>query len=138
MKLKNVMSTDLEMVELKSTVQEAAQKMDDINVGLMPVVEDQRLVGMLTDRDIAIRAVAAGKDPKTTKVSEVMTKDVISCFEDQELEDAVNLMGEKQIRRMMILDRANKIVGVVSLGDIATLLKDKEVSGTILKQISMP
>jgi CBS domain-containing protein len=138
MKLKNMMSTDVEMVELKNTLQEAAKKMESINAGVMPVVDDQRLVGMLTDRDITIRAVAAGKDPKTTKVGEVMTKEVVSCFEDQELEDAVTLMGEKQIRRMMILDRANKIVGVISLGDIATLLKDKEVSGTVLNQISMP
>lgn len=138
MQLKNVMSRDLEMVEPTSTLQQAAEKMKSINAGMMPVVDDEQLVGMLTDRDITIRAVAKGKDPRTTRVSEIMTPEAVACFEDQDLEDAVTLMGEKQIRRLMVLDRSNHIVGVVSLGDIATLLSDKQVAGSVLKEISMP
>jgi CBS domain-containing protein len=136
MKLKDIMSRDLEFVDPNTSLQEAAKKMKDINAGPMPVVEDRKPLGILTDRDITIRAVAEGKDTRKTKVSEIMTQEVIACFEDQDVAEAAKIMGEKQVRRLMILDRNQKLVGIVSLGDIATFTKDKELAGGALEEVS--
>jgi CBS domain-containing protein len=136
MKLKDIMSRDLEFVDPKTSLQEAAKKMKDINAGPMPVVENQKPLGILTDRDITIRAVADGKDPRKTKVGEIMTQEVIACFEDQDVAEGAKIMGEKQVRRLMIVNRNQKLVGIVSLGNIATFTKDKELAGGALEEVS--
>jgi len=142
MQLKEIMTPNVEVVRPDASLQEAAERMMKLDVGPLPVCDGERLVGMLTDRDITVRAIAQGRDPKTTQVQEAMSPDVIYCFEDQDVEDAADLMEEHQIRRVVILSRDKKLVGIVSLGDLAVAadkedLDDAEV-GEVLEQVSQP
>jgi len=138
MLLKEIMTHNVEVVSPGDTLEQAARKMEELNVGPMPVCEGNRVVGMLTDRDITVRAVAAGCDPKATLVADVMTQEIISCYEDQDVRDAARLMEEKQIRRLLVLSRANQLVGIVSLGDLATEAGDPGEPGEVLKKVSKP
>lgn len=113
------MSVGAEVISSEAPVIQAAQKMRRLDVGSLPVCAGDRLTGLLTDRDIAIRLVAAGLDPETTPVSEIMTPDVIYCFEDQTLEEAAALMEAHQIRRLPIVNRAKRLVGMLALSDFA-------------------
>jgi len=136
------MTTNVEVVRPDASLQEAAEKMMHLDVGPLPVCDGERLVGMLTDRDITVRATAQGRDPKTTQVQAVMTPDIIYCFEDQDVADAARLMEEHQIRRLVVLNRDKRLVGIVSLGDLALEtdeagLDDAEV-GEVLEQVSEP
>jgi CBS domain-containing protein len=117
-----VMTRNVQFVSPQETVQRAAQMMDDLNVGSLPVCEGERLVGMVTDRDITVRATAAGIAPGDAVVDEVMSTDVRWCFEDQPLDDVMQQMADTQIRRVPVVshDDAHKLVGIVSLGDLAT------------------
>ena len=124
MLIKEIMTHNVEVVSPGDTLEQAARKMEELDVGPMPVAEGQRVVGMLTDRDTTVRATAAGCDPKTTLVCDVMTPEIVSCYEDQDVEDAARLMKERQIRRLLVLNRANDLVGIVSLGDLATEAAD--------------
>ena len=119
MKIAEVMTRDVELTSPDATLQQAARTMADDDLGFLPVGENDRMVGMITDRDIAIRAVAKGRDPTTTKVREVMTDRVLYCFEDEDVDKAAESMSREQIRRLPIVDRRKRLVGVVSLGDIA-------------------
>lgn len=114
-----LMTPDPRTVGPNDTLQQAAQAMDDLNVGVLPVCEDGRLLGVLTDRDIVVRSTSAGQDPRTARVSEVMTTEPFSLQPDASVEDALRLMEEHQLRRMMVVDEAGALVGVVSLGDLA-------------------
>src|SRR2546427_3219880 len=106
MQVSKVMTRDAECVRPDTTVQEAARKMRELDVGPLPVCGDNdRLVGMLTDRDITIRAVAEGQDPKTARVQDIMTPNIIYVFEDQDVTEAARLMEENQIRRLIVLNR---------------------------------
>ncbi len=134
----DVMTRDVRVVQPSETVQRAAQLMDELNVGVIPVCEGRKLVGVLTDRDITVRGVAAGKDAATTPVSEVMSGSVRWCYEDQPLEDVLDEMRDTQIRRMPVVDRAQQIVGIVSLGDMADRGSDEASVGEALKDISTP
>ena len=138
MLLKEIMTHNIEVVSPGDTLEQAARKMEELNVGPMPVCEGNRVVGLLTDRDITVRAVAAGCDPKTTLVADVMTPDIISCYEDQDVREAARLMKEKQIRRLPVMSRANQLVGIVSLGDLATEAGDPGQPGEVLKDVSEP
>ena len=119
MKIAEVMTRDVELTSPDATLQQAAKTMAEDDLGFLPVGENDRMVGMITDRDIAIRAVAKGRDPTTTKVREVMTDRVLYCFEDEDVDKAAESMSREQIRRLPIVDRRKRLVGVVSLGDIA-------------------
>jgi len=103
MDLRDVMTRNVEVVNTTASLQDAAIKMKNLDVGLIPVCDGDRLKGILTDRDITIRATAHGRNPKNTKVTEVMSTDIAYCLEDQEVEEAVSLMEARQIRRMPIL-----------------------------------
>jgi CBS domain-containing protein len=138
MLLKDIMTPDVEVVSPGDTLEEAARKMAELDVGPMPVCEGDRVVGMLTDRDITVRATAAGCDPKATLICDAMTQDIVCCYEDQEVQEAASLMKEKQIRRLPVLNRANELVGIVSLGDLATATMDRGQSGEVLKEVSEP
>lgn len=138
MLLRDIMTHNVEVVSPGDTLEQAARKMADLDVGPMPVCEGNRVVGMLTDRDITVRATAAGCDPKTTLVGDAMSQDIISCFEDQDVRDAAGLMKERQIRRLLVLSRANDLVGIVSLGDLATEAGGQGQPGEVLKKISEP
>jgi len=138
MNLRDIMTSDVECVRPEDTLQEAARKMKTLDVGMMPVCGDQdKVVGMLTDRDITIRATAEGMDPKTTKVRESMSADVVWCYDDQDTEEAARLMQEHQVRRLLLMDRNKRLVGVVSLGDLATGSK-RERAGQVLQGVSEP
>src|SRR3954454_7935304 len=127
MQLKDIMTPDVECVRPGDTLQEAARKMKSLDVGPMPVCgDDDKIIGMLTDRDITIRATAEGLDPKTTKVQDAMSEDVVWCFEDEDTDAAAKLMQERQVRRLLVMSRDKRLVGIVSLGDLATEGKKKQ------------
>jgi CBS domain-containing protein len=134
MVLREIMTTRVEVVHPDATLKEAAQKMKALDVGPIPVCDGDRLQGMLTDRDITVRATAEGRDPNTTKVREVMTPDVVYCFEDQDVREAADIMEEKQIRRLVVLNRDKRLVGIVSLGDLATQTGDAELESEELSE----
>ena len=136
--VRDIMTRDVEVVHPDSVIQEAAGKMASLDVGSLPVCDNRRLIGVVTDRDIAIRAVAEGRDPKNTKVSEAMTPELIYCFEDEGVQEAVKLMERYQIRRLPILNREKQLVGIVSLGDLAVEIGNERLSGTVLEEVSEP
>lgn len=135
MQIKEIMTPQVEYIHPDTTIKEAAAKMKQLNVGIMPVEENDRLVGMITDRDIAIRSSAEGQDPKTQKVRDVMTKKVVYCYEDDSVEQVGKLMQEHQIRRLIILNRNKRLVGICSLGDLA-LTAQNQLSGEVLEKVS--
>ena len=138
MRLKEIMTKDVEVVAPEATLQDAAKKMKALNVGLIPVCNGEKVTGMLTDRDITVRATAEGRSPTRTKVSEIMSHDVAYCFEDQEIEQAVTVMEVKQIRRLPIMSRDKRLVGIVSLGDLAVHTGDQVLAGEALMEVSEP
>ena len=138
MKIKDVMTRAVETVRPDQSLQEAAAKMKSLDVGPMPVTEGDRLVGMLTDRDIVIRAVADGRDARTTKVRDAMSSDVVCCKEDDDVKDAATKMKDRQIRRLVVVDANQRIAGIVSLGDIAVDTKDDLMAGRVLEEVSKP
>lgn len=131
MKIAEVMTRKVDLTDPDATLQEAARTMAEEDVGFLPVGENDRVVGMITDRDIAVRAVAAGRDPKTTRVREVMTDRVLYCFEDEDVEMAAESMGRELVRRLPIVNRRKRLVGVVSLGDIAVKHNPIEAGKTL-------
>ncbi len=133
-KIRDIMSRDVEVVHPDDSVQEAAKKMRSRDVGFLPVCDGQRLVGALSDRDITIGAVAEGKDPKKMKVKDLAKGDVCWCYDDQSVDDAGKMMSNKEVRRLMVVDRDSKqLVGVVSVGDLATRASTK-TSGNVMEQ----
>ncbi|MBA2404215.1 MAG: CBS domain-containing protein [Bdellovibrionales bacterium] len=116
---KDCMSKNVEIGRPNMTLVEAAKKMKEGDFGMLPISEQDRLVGMITDRDIAVRAVADGKDPNKAFVGEVMTQKVLYCFEDQDVDEVVKNLGDNQIRRLPVLNREKRLVGILSLGNIA-------------------
>ena len=137
MKVKDIMSTLVESVRPDASIQEAAQKMRSLDVGALPVLDGQDLKGMVTDRDITIRATAEGRDPKTTPVREVLSPELVSISEDQALEDAARLMQEKQVRRLPVVSGDQRLVGIVALADVAAEGGKKEVTRTV-QEVSKP
>ena len=136
MQVRDVMTHDVRLVRPSDTIEQAASVMAEIDAGLLPVTDGDRMIGMISDRDIAVRAVARGLGPDT-KVSDVMTGEVKYCFEDEESEDVVQNMGDIQVRRLPVVDRNKRLVGIVSLGDIAGT-HDSPVVGQALSGISEP
>jgi CBS domain-containing protein len=137
-KLNAVMTRDVDVVAPQATLQEAAERMKSLNVGSLPVCDGDRVLGMITDRDITVRATAAGQAPDSTKVNEVMTPDVIYAFDDQDVKEAAKLMAEHQIRRLLVLNRDMRLTGIVSLGDVAVEAGNDRMTGDVLEQVSQP
>jgi CBS domain-containing protein len=137
MQLKDVMTHEVEVIHPDATLAEAAQKMKELNVGPLPVCDGEHVVGMLTDRDITVRATASGGSPTQIRVRDVMTRDVVYGFEEQDIGDAARLMEEKQIRRLVVLNRDKKLVGIVSLGDLA-VDANQQLAGEVLERVSEP
>ena len=138
MQLKDVMTPGVEVIAPDASIYEAAEKMSHRDIGPLPVCEGDRLIGMLTDRDITVRAVAAGRDPRTTHVRDVMTPDVVYGFDDEEVQDAARLMAQYQIRRLPVLNRSKQLVGMVALGDLAVHPGIQPVTTEVLEQVSEP
>lgn len=136
MKANKLMTRDVHVVSPDQSIQEVALAMAKLDAGSMPVGEKDRLVGMITDRDIVLRAVAEGLPPNTP-VRDVMTQEVKYCFDDEEIEDICQNMGDVQIRRLPVVNRGKRLVGILSLGDIA-LSSAAGKAGNALKGISQP
>jgi CBS domain-containing protein len=130
------MTRDLDVVEPDTSVQEAARKMKNVDVGPLPVCDSERLLGVLTDRDITLRVVAEGRDLRHTRVRDVMTPDVQFCFEDDDVAQAMRLMQNSQIGRLLVLDRRKNLVGIVSLKDLALGAGDQNLVGETVERIS--
>jgi CBS domain-containing protein len=136
MKIKEVMTSGVECVRPETTLQEAAAKMKSLNVGPLPVCEGDRPVGIVTDRDIVVRAISEGRDPRTTRIQDVMSRDVVTVKETDDVKDAARLMKDRQIRRVVVVGAAQQVVGIVSLGDIAVDTRDDKLSGDVLEKVS--
>ena len=130
MKISSVMSRDVQLIKADDTIRSAAALMRKIDAGLLPVAENDKLVGMITDRDIAIRGVAEGKGPDA-KVRDAMSPEVKYCFEDEDLDDAVRSMGEQKVRRLPVMSRDKRLVGIVSLGDVAVYADSKQTDAAV-------
>ena len=136
MQLKEFVNSQVETVKPSDTLQCAAGKMGDLDVGSLPVCDNGQLVGVITDRDITIRAVAKGSDPATMMVREIMTPEVLWCFEDDDVEEAARIMQENQVRRILVLNAANELVGITSLGELATVTGNPLLAGETLASVS--
>jgi CBS domain-containing protein len=138
MRLHDIMTREVECLKPSDTVKHAAQRMRSLDVGSLPICgADGRLTGMITDRDITIRCTAEGGDCNT-RVEDVMTPEVTYCFEDEDIADAAKVMEQKQIRRLVVLDRNKRLAGIISLGDLATRGNDSDLSAEALEEISEP
>ena|SRR6476620_2105097 len=136
MQAKDLMSKNPEILSPDMTLQEAAQKMKDQDFGFLPIGENDRLIGAITDRDIVIRGVAAGKDPNKTQVRDLMTDEIHYCFENDSIEKIAEMMGQLQIRRVAVLNDNKRITGIISLGDVATKSQDNNLSGKVTTAVS--
>lgn len=137
MKVSDCMTRDVRIASPSQSIQEAALLMAELDVGVLPVGEDDRLVGMVTDRDIAVRGIACGLGPDSS-VREVMTEAVKYCFADQTLEEVSRNMGDIQVRRLPVVDREKRLVGIISLSDIANGEGAVDEAGEALRDISQP
>ena len=134
MKISEIMTTNVECVSPETGATELAQKMKTLDVGFLGVCESDRLVGTVTDRDIVIRGIAAGSDMTSCVARDIMTPEVVWCFEDDDVKEVARKMRDEEVRRMLILNKEKRLVGVVSLGDISKV-EEKE-SGKTLKDIT--
>ncbi|ASY60171.1 MULTISPECIES: CBS domain-containing protein [Sinorhizobium] len=135
MHVSDIMSRDVHLATPNDTIRDVARQMADNDIGFMPVEDHDRLVGMVTDRDIVVRGVADGLDPQA-KVRDVMTTDVKYCFEDEEVDDVARNMGDIQVRRLPVVNRDKRLVGIVSLADAAR--EQPAAAGAGLKGVTMP
>lgn len=137
MKVRDIMTTQLVTVAPSATVADAARKMRDADIGNVLVTDDGRPVGIITDRDIAVRVVAEGKDVNQAQVGDFMSTELITGLPDWDVEDAAEILAEEQIRRLPVVENG-RLVGIVSLGDIAVQLMEEEVTAEALERISEP
>lgn len=137
MQVREVMSKHVEWIAPDSTISQAAERMRDLDIGSLPVAEDDRLIGMLTDRDIVVRCIAGGGNPGKMQVRDAMSSQVYYCREDQPVEAVASGMGSAQVRRMPVVNAEKRLVGILSLGDISQSAQP-EATGEALKDISSP
>ena len=138
MQVKEVMTRGVVCARPQDTLQAAAARMKSLDVGSLPVCGDQdRLVGMITDRDVTVRATAEGESPKYVQVKDIMTPEVFSCFEDDDTNEAARQMKDRQIRRLVVLNRDKRLTGIVSLGDLA-VEGDRRQAAEALRGVSEP
>ncbi len=136
--LKEIMTPSVEVVSPNATAADVARKMLDLDVGAIPVCDGENLLGMVTDRDLVLRVTAVNRDPVQARVSEAMTKGLVYSFEDEDAEVAADLMAKEQIRRLPVLSREKRLVGIVSLGDLVVDGLDAQTSGAVLHDVSDP
>ena len=137
MQIQDLMTADVSYVAPDTPILEIARKMRDADIGSTPVVEDERLVGMVTDRDIVVRAIAEGGDIRLKTARDAMSPGILYCFADETVEAVLDNMGDRQIRRLPVVNRSKRLVGVVSLGDLSLTGKNK-AAGEALLEISQP
>jgi CBS domain-containing protein len=137
MKVSEAMTREVRLARPDQSIREVAQLMGELDIGAVPVEENDRLVGMITDRDIAVRAIAEGRGPDT-QVREVMSREIKYCFEDQSIDEVTQNMGDLRIRRLPVVNRDKRLVGILSLGDLAVENQWADEAGEALSQISQP
>jgi len=135
MLVREIMNQKVEVIHFSDSVQEAARRMAEGDFGAMPVEKGDKMVGMITDRDITLRVVAPAKDPASTTVEEAMTSGVNYCFDDDDVDTLAEKMQNSQYRRIPVVNRDKRLVGIVSLGDLATRAKNKDLTQHTLEEI---
>jgi CBS domain-containing protein len=138
MKIRDILTPDAEVIHPNASLCEAAKRMHDLDIGMLPVCDGDRLVGALTDRDMVIRAMARGYDPVRTPVKEIMTAGIHYCFEEDEVERAAEIMERRQIRRLPVLNSNKRLCGMVSLGDLAIRTHDEHLVEEVMEQVCVP
>ena len=133
-KVEDIMTIDVELASPDLTIHEAARIMRDHDIGSLPVGEDDKLTGLVTDRDITCRATADGRDPNRTRIRDVFSKDIVCCYDDQTVVEAALLMKQKHVRRLAVLSRGKRLVGLLSVDDVAHC--SPELAGEILDSVS--
>jgi CBS domain-containing protein len=136
MKISEIMTPNVETVGTDDTLQEAAHTMKELEIGLLPVCEGDRVAGMITDRDMVVRAMAKGLDPKSTRVRDVMTTSIVCCFAEDDTDEAARLMEERQVRRLVVFNEDLRLAGIISLGDLAADTEQPERVGQVLQVLS--
>ena len=138
MQVNEIMTDNAEVVDYEATLVEVAQKMRKLDVGALPVCDGAQLIGMITDRDLTVRAIAEGKDASITQVGEIMSPEVFTCFEDDDIEDAARTMQEKSIHRLLVLNNDEEPVGIISLADFVVKSNDEHLAWQILDRVCEP
>jgi CBS domain-containing protein len=136
MKVQEIMTRGVEWVSPQTTILQAAEKMRTLDVGFLAICDNDRLVGTVTDRDITVRSVAQGRDPREATVQEIMSPQVFCCYEEDDIQRVSQYMQEKEVRRLLILNSDRRLVGVVSLGDLAKISGDERIAGETLGHIA--
>jgi CBS domain-containing protein len=136
MQVREIMTEGFRMIGQDESIRHAAELMRDLDVGILPVLEENQLVGTLTDRDITVRATAAGISPDDTSVSEIMSRGVLFAYEDDDVRSAAATMEKKQVRRLLVLDHDERCVGILSLGDLAVRAANDSLSGQVIQEAS--
>lgn len=132
----SVMAADVETLTIRSSLREASEVMKNKNLGALPVIDQDQVVGMITDRDIVIRGVAEGRNLDQTMATQAMTTDVVSCLENQTINEALELMRHKQVGRLVVLDQSHKLIGILSLGDVSRTLGQDRLAGLVLENVN--
>ncbi|MGE5505007.1 MAG: CBS domain-containing protein [Actinomycetota bacterium] len=139
MQVREVMTPDVVVIGPHASIRDAARRMRDRDVGCLPIADEGgRLLGIVTDRDIAVRAVADNRNPAQTTVRECMSTDLVWVHDDLGVEDAAEMMEREQVRRLPVLDREQRLVGILSLGDISTRTTDRRLAGEVTREVSQP
>ena len=138
LRIKDVMTPQADVISPDATTEDAAALLKTLDIGVLPVCDEEGLVGILTDRDLVVRVLAVTRDPKAMLVGEAMTPSVVYCFEDDDVEHAATVMAGQQIRRLPVLDKNRKLVGIVSVGDLAIQTQDHQLTGKVLEDVSQP
>jgi CBS domain-containing protein len=133
---KEVMSKSIKIIPSNTSVQAGAELMREMDIGILPVSEDGRIVGMLSDRDIVVRAVADGSDPRATPVREIMSRDVTSVYEDQDAREVAQQMEQKRVRRVVVVNRKNEAIGLLSVDDLAVHPETRQFADAVIMQFS--
>lgn len=136
MKAKEIMTTNPEIISPTTTLNEAAEKMRNQDIGFLPIGKNDRLIGAITDRDIVIRGLALGKDSTKSTVKDIMSDEIRYCFENDSLEKVADMMSDLQIRRLAVLNDQKRIVGIISLGDVACKSQDDKLTGKVTAEVS--
>ena len=137
MNIRDVMTREVETVKSDTSIREAAELMRDRDIGVLPVVDDGKVSGMLTDRDIVIRSTAAGSNPNDAKAGDAASADIAWCYDDDEVKEVVEKMSEHKVRRLPVMNRSDELVGIVSIGDVA-VESSEGMAGEALEDISKP
>ncbi len=138
MQVQEIMTKSFEMINASAKITEAAQKMKSMNIGVLPVTEGNKIIGVITDRDMVVRAIAEDKEVGKVDVKDIMSPEIARCMAEDNVDEAAKIMKEKQVRRLIVLDNKNTPVGIVSLGDIAAKAHSEQLAGQTLDAISQP